>query len=423
MSGTNIAIILAGGHGERFKGDIPKQFINLNGVPIIKYSIDRFSECNIECVVVAQKEWHQFCEKLGVRQVVLSGDTRNRSSYNGLLACAEADNVLIHDAVRPFIDIDIINKCLAVLRNNVAVGVAIGMSDTIVKVSDDNIVDVPDRKILMRSQTPQAFKYSVIMDAYNSLGESAFELADDIAVVTACDVPCKFVDGSEWNMKITYPPDLFIAERIMQYQEATSVKSVNLKDKSILVFGGSGGIGSEVIKQLQLMGANVIAPTHKEVDLSREILPTFLDSLELDVIIQCAGVIYRGFEHYDETMNINFRSALLIVDLAKRTMPSGGSIIFVGSSSAMKGRKDFPIYSASKAALNNFVEGVAESMLPYNIRINCVNPARTNTRMTDYLGVTGEGGLDVSYVAKKIIDYCGVTNTGQIFNIRRGLNG
>jgi ribitol-5-phosphate 2-dehydrogenase (NADP+) / D-ribitol-5-phosphate cytidylyltransferase len=415
------ALILAGGVGERFGSEIPKQFVNLNGKPVIQHSIETLKKSGLidSIIIVCLESWVDFCQQFGADKVVIGGKTRNESTFNGLLACPlNTKFVLIHDAVRPFLDINIIKRCLDAIKTHKAVDTSINITDTIIEIDNSNqILSIPDRRKLKRGQTPQVFEFETILKAYQTTSWDKMILSDDIGLLQKQGIPCITVEGSEWNMKITTAPDLFIAERIMQFRDAI-IRKPEVRGKTILVFGGSGGIGSEVVKQLKELGATVIAPKHTEVDLSSDSIPSFLLKLKPDSIINCAGSLQKGLDCFSEVMNINFRSAIVIVQYAKKVMSNGGNIVFVGSSSAMKGRKDFPIYSASKAALNNFTEGIAEELKEYNIRVNCVNPARTDTSMLASLNVTG-GGLAPSTVAEAIISYCDTDLTGQIVNIRK----
>ena len=144
-------------------------------------------------------------------------------------------------------------------------------------------------------------------------------------------------------------------------------------------------------------------------------------------IVHCAGIIGTGIElaDYDRIMSVNFRSAVLVAALAERTMSNGGNVVYVGSSSAMKGRANFPLYSASKAALNNFTESMAERNQANNIRFNCVNPGQTLTEMLAQVNLPPDPAraLSVEHVARVIISYCDTHQTGQIVNIRKNVAG
>jgi NAD(P)-dependent dehydrogenase (short-subunit alcohol dehydrogenase family) len=121
----------------------------------------------------------------------------------------------------------------------------------------------------------------------------------------------------------------------------------------------------------------------------------------------------------DDLFAVNFRSVVAVCDLARRCMRDG-AIVVVGSSSAMKGRENFPLYSASKAAVNNFVEGIAPGLFrECGVRINCVNPGATNTRMIASGVATNKDPLEPEDVAGIIVACTQPTETGQIINIRK----
>ncbi len=124
-------------------------------------------------------------------------------------------------------------------------------------------------------------------------------------------------------------------------------------------------------------------------------------------------------------MAVNFRSAVIVADFAEKTMPNGGNVVYIGSSSAMKGRTAFPLYSASKAAVNNFTEAMAERNLANNIRFTCVNPGQTLTQMLAEANLPSDSSraLSAEFVARAIISYCDTELTGEIVNIRKNVDG
>lgn len=425
--GKTTAIILASGAGERFGASVPKQFVMLNGKMVIQYSIDVMKNCDAidHIVIVCHPDWLDAVKDLGVEQVVPGGSTRNESTWNGLMACPkDTRHVLIHDAVRPFLDEAILRRCIAALDHWPAVDTCIRSADTIIETDGDNVVSIPDRRRLRRGQTPQAFDYASIVSAYRYVKNR--NATDDLSIAMEFGLKCGAVDGSIWNMKITEPHDLFVAERLMQYRDAI-IRDPDVQGKSILLLGGSGGIGKEIARMLKELGAHITAPTRTEVDLSKDKLPDSLFQTPWDCIIHCAGVIGPGVEiaDYEQIMNVNFRSAVLVADLAEKTMKQGGNIVYIGSSSAMKGRGRFPLYSASKAALNNFAESMAERFQDKNIRVNCINPAQTLTDMLSTVDLPADPSraLSVEYVARAIICYCDTPQTGQIINIRKNVDG
>jgi len=415
--------VLAAGNGGRFGSEIPKQFVKLNGKSILYHTVSALRSSKlIDLIIVVYKYgYEELARESGADLYVEGGETRNLSTLVGLKACpSDTENVLIHDAVRPFVDSDIISRCIEELESFDAVDVVIPTADTIVQSDSNIITNIPKRNEMFRGQTPQAFKFKVIYPLYNRVDLSGF--TDDIGVAYTNGLRCGIVMGSEWNMKITSPTDLFLAEKIHQFHFAKP-NEPNLDGKTVLLLGSSGGIGSEVYKILKKYDCKIISPSRNLVDLSKDYLPKFLFTHEFDCIINCAGVMYKGTEKAEEVMNVNFRSNLLLIDLAKKTMKSGGNIVLVGSSSALHGRSEFPIYSASKAAVVSLTESMSEILNKDNIRINCVNPGRTNTKITDYLGVTGEGSLNAEDVARVIVDYSTTNLSGMVANIRRGVDG
>jgi len=218
----NYAIILASGLGKRFQSDLPKQFAKINGKTVLEYSIEAF-ENNVYIdgiIVVIHQQYNDLACKIiknngykKVLKVVDGGKERKDSSYIGVNSVSETDaNVLIHDCARPFVSQGIISKCIASLEKFEAVAVAIPSSDTIIKINDGIITDIPKRESLMRIQTPQCFRLSLIKKVHElSKGDNNF--TDDCGLVLKHNLAdIHIVDGSEGNIKITYPQDITYAE-------------------------------------------------------------------------------------------------------------------------------------------------------------------------------------------------------------------
>ena len=417
-----IGIILAGGSGNRFEADVPKQFCLLNGRMVIEHSAATFRESGLfaKLIVVLPPEWIDN-PRAAVGDVnVLGGATRNESTWRALEACdPDTDVVLIHDAARPFVSPEILGECVEALRTHDAVDVCIPADDTIVRVDDGFIESIPDRSRLMRGQTPQGFRFSKIVAAYRA-NLDRLNTTDDVSIYLREGGRCKVVPGSPFNLKLTYPQDLFIAERVLQYRPARPLETLNLRGKHVLLLGGSGGIGRVILDELRRQQAEVCAPTHEEFDLTRDTVPAALER-RWDAIIHSAGILNdcNDVSGVEDVFATNFKSVVLITDLARRCM-CGGAVVVVGSSSAMKGRAGFPLYSASKAAVNNFVEGIAPLLLQERgVRINCINPGCVNTRMISGAPVTNKTPLEPNEVASIILAYTQPRDTGQIINIRK----
>jgi 2-C-methyl-D-erythritol 4-phosphate cytidylyltransferase len=423
MSPKAVGIILAGGSGNRFEADIPKQFCLLNGRMVVEHSVSTFRESGFfsKIIVALPPEWIDNPRAALGDINILGGATRNETTWAALQACdADTDLVLIHDAARPFVTREILANCVEALASHEAVDVCIPADDTIVQVGQDGFIEnIPDRRRLMRGQTPQGFRFTALRDAYRAnLGN--LNATDDVGIYLRMGGRCKIVPGSAFNLKLTYPHDLFVAERIQQYRPANPPARTELRGKRVLLLGASGGIGSIVQRVLIARGAKVCAPTHTELDLAQAIIPESFQQ-PWDAIIHTAGILNAANDAggVDEMFAVNFRSVVAVADLARRCM-RGGAIVIIGSSSAMKGREGFPLYSASKAAVNNFVEGIAPVLWrEVGVRINCINPGCVNTRMISGAPVTNKDPLEPDEVAEMIAAYAQPSDTGQIINIRK----
>ncbi len=226
-----VAVVLAGGTGQRFGGGLPKQLQMLAGKPLVEHSVAAFEAApGIDAVllVMAPGFAGQASQQLSGGQygklvdVIEGGAARADSTRRAIAALGPAEcNVLLHDAARPLLDQRIITDCVAALGTDLAVGVVVPSADTIVVVSDGVMTGMPARDSLRRCQTPQGFRLSVLRQAHElALADPAFTDAaatDDCGVVLRYlpDVPIRVVPGSERNIKITYPADLEVAEALL----------------------------------------------------------------------------------------------------------------------------------------------------------------------------------------------------------------
>ncbi|MCL1838979.1 MAG: 2-C-methyl-D-erythritol 4-phosphate cytidylyltransferase [Propionibacteriaceae bacterium] len=225
-----VAVILAGGTGTRAGTSIPKQLVTLAGKTMLEHSLAAFAtaECIDDIYVVMHPEYLAAARRIAdrfpkVRQIVPGGNTRIGSTNAAITALAgmsPATKVLFHDAARPLLEPRIITDCILALDSYSAVGVAINSVDTIFAVDAQNlIVDIPTRAMLRRAQTPQAFRLKTIRAAYSSaMQDPDFTASDDCGVVHRYlpDVPIYVVAGSEQNLKITEPIDMYIAEELFR---------------------------------------------------------------------------------------------------------------------------------------------------------------------------------------------------------------
>jgi ribitol-5-phosphate 2-dehydrogenase (NADP+) / D-ribitol-5-phosphate cytidylyltransferase len=229
-----VAVVLAGGTGQRFGGGLPKQLRLLAGRTLVEHSVAAFGQApGVDAITVVMppglngQARKQFTAAAAghpkVTGIIEGGVTRTDSTRCAIAELGEDEcNVLFHDAARPLVDQKIIADCVAALGSDVAIGVAVPSSDTIVEVSDGLVTGMPRRDALARCQTPQGFRLSVIRRAYELAdadpGFARRPATDDCGIVHRYlpDVPVRLVPGSERNIKITYPHDLQVAEALLR---------------------------------------------------------------------------------------------------------------------------------------------------------------------------------------------------------------
>ena len=226
------AIILAGGDGNRFGGELPKQFVRLAGEPILLRTLRRLHGARIErLVVVAHPRWldetRRLIDEAGLR------DGRDRWCPAGRPATrapatasrrsrgADDDIVLVHDAVRPLLPLEVIQRAIEPIISGRAdaTDTVIPSADTLVIVDGEDVAEIPDRGRYRRGQTPQTFRVGVLAKAY-----AAAEAAGDLAATDDCSLVLRYVPearmlavaGDEINMKITTRIDMVMADRMLQ---------------------------------------------------------------------------------------------------------------------------------------------------------------------------------------------------------------
>ena len=218
------AIVLAAGQGTRMGGKTAKQYLLLDGRPVLYYALLAFEKSMVdEIILVAGEKDLPFCrteivEKYGfskVTRIVAGGKERYHSVYQGLKAAGGADYVLIHDGARPFVSDDIISRTIEAVKKEKACVVAMPVKDTIKIANEDHYaIETPNRSKVWMIQTPQAFSYDLILHAYEKVLASGDTMITDDAMVLekAENIPVKLVQGSYTNIKITTPEDMKIAE-------------------------------------------------------------------------------------------------------------------------------------------------------------------------------------------------------------------
>lgn len=218
------AIVLAAGAGKRMNSKVQKQYLLLNDKPVLYYSLKAFEDSRVdEIVLVVGSGEVDFCKKeiveafgfRKIRAIVAGGKERYHSVYEGLKVAEDADYVLIHDGARPFVSQDIIERTIAAVCEHKACVVGMPVKDTI-KIVDENTYakETPNRSNVWLVQTPQAFSYPLIYDAYTRMlaNEDAGITDDAMVVERMTDYKVKLIEGSYQNIKITTPEDLDVAE-------------------------------------------------------------------------------------------------------------------------------------------------------------------------------------------------------------------
>lgn len=220
---TKYAIIVAGGKGSRFGSDTPKQFLPLNGTPILMHTINRFNECNCKIIVVLPESqishWKQLCYKHSFsipHLIIAGGQTRFHSVKNAIdsITPAECDLIAIHDGVRPLVSKNIIDEAFDIALTKGSAIPAIELTDSIRQLYNNSTSKALPRASLRAVQTPQTFQALLIKKAYDTPFSDDF--TDDASVVEALGHNITLTNGSPKNIKITHSIDLIIAEEILK---------------------------------------------------------------------------------------------------------------------------------------------------------------------------------------------------------------
>lgn len=233
--GRNIALVLAGGHGERMHAETPKQFMCLRGVPVILHTLQVFENHSLidMIAVVCLNGWedylHRLIQEFGLKKVqyIFQGGTDSHTSiHNGINSlyriCSPAiDVVLVHEAVRPLVSSRIISDCICVCRSKGNAITAIRDNEAVM-YSDDGVESVQcfPREKMYRAQTPHAFFLCDLEKAYTEAdrrhlcSQSLYTLMAELEYT-----PLYIVDGERCNLKLTYPEDFRIAEMLMEMKD------------------------------------------------------------------------------------------------------------------------------------------------------------------------------------------------------------
>ena len=378
--------------------------------------------------------------------MVAGGATRNESTWNGLrsLDAAPTDTVVVHDAVRPLVPLEVIQRSIAPVASGAAdaADTVIPSADTLVIVAGEDVVEIPDRSRYRRGQTPQVFRAEVLLRAYE-----AAAAAGDLSATDDCSLVLRYVPGArliavagdEANMKITTRLDMVLADRMLQMQTLDPAVELrphrSLEGARLLVVGGTNGIGEAIAMEAAVAGARVeVEGRSTGLDVRDPAsVQTCVDAAAaqlggLDHVICTAGVLLIGpvadrpAAELIEVIDVNLTGTLNVARAAyPHLRASGGSLTAFASSSFTRGRPNYVAYSASKAAVVNLVQGLAEEWADDGIRVNAVSPERTDTpmRRRAFPDESRDGLLTTPEVAAATLRLLRSDLTGQVLDVRR----
>jgi len=217
------AIIVAGGSGSRMQSGIAKQFLLLEGLPVLMHTIKAFNECSLTPHILLvlnidlHKYWEELCQQHNFsvpHELVSGGPQRFHSVKNGLKAIKGKGIVAVHDAVRPLVSAELISKSYHVAEETGNCVVGVMPTDSVRRISEGGKSVALNRNELALIQTPQTFNIDLLRKAYQTPFRNEF--TDDASVVEYSGVSINLIEGERQNIKITYPEDLEIASILMK---------------------------------------------------------------------------------------------------------------------------------------------------------------------------------------------------------------
>ncbi|HVU31001.1 MAG TPA: bifunctional cytidylyltransferase/SDR family oxidoreductase [Sphingomicrobium sp.] len=459
VTSRTIAVILAGGIGERGAFSRPKQLVKLAGRPVIAHALERFQTHDgiDEICIVTNDLCRSDIEELvsreqltKVKRVLLGGSERYESSLAAIRAyeadAREAELLLLfHDAVRPLVSHGVISDVITALEHYDAVDVAIGVADTVIQASPrtNTIEAIPDRRLLRLGQTPQGFAYGTIRQAYErALKDPQFTTTDDCGVVVKYMPETKVfvVEGDASNLKLTFQTDLMIIDKFMQSNAGRRVNAnaetlllSGLQGRHLAIVGATSGIGQAMAELAGAYGASVSAAGRSTgLDIGDgEKVQRWLEEARdergpIDAVVNAAAVLDRQplmsmtLEQIRASIETNFLGAANVAWAAHpHLVETKGHLMFFASSSYTYGRALYSTYSASKAAVVNLTQALADEWSEIGIRVNCINPerARTPMRVRAFGNEPAETLLDAEDVARRALSVLIGNTSGIIYDI------
>ncbi|HET6490626.1 MAG TPA: 2-C-methyl-D-erythritol 4-phosphate cytidylyltransferase [Syntrophales bacterium] len=222
-----VAIVPAAGSGNRMGRDLFKQYLSLGGMPLLVHTLNVFEECPLVdgLLVVVPPGDIEFVRNTilaprklkKVAGVIAGGKERQDSVRAGVEALGrETELVIVHDAVRPFITVELISQCILAAWEEGAVTAGVPVKDTVKEVSPDGrVMKTCDRSQMWLTQTPQAFRREIIENAHRAAARDGFRGTDDSSLVERLGIAVRMIRGEYGNIKITTPDDLILAETLL----------------------------------------------------------------------------------------------------------------------------------------------------------------------------------------------------------------
>ncbi|MFF4411338.1 SDR family oxidoreductase [Streptosporangium sp. NPDC001559] len=408
-----VGVLLAGGVGRRVGLDTPKQLVEIAGRSIIEHTLTVFQDAPEidEILVLMTPGFTEDVERVvaaggftKVSRVLEGGASRTETTWRALRALEGREcDVLLHDAVRPLLEPRVITECVEALRTHRAVEVAIPTSDTIVVVGrgpDGEVVrEVPDRAALRRVQTPQCFRLPVIREAYErAFADPGFAdrpPTDDCGVVLRYlpDVPIHVVPGSERNLKVTHPADVFIAERLFQLaagrvpEQPPAAYGAALNGRTVVIFGegeGEGdGVGAAVAELAGRHGAAVFSfpwtlvrdPRSVEEALARAAKESGgVDHVVGVVEAPAAGDLGRtGVAELTEALGAAQLGPVVVADAALPHLRERRGHLLFHSAVPYPGA-GYALRSAARASVVALTRALAGEWAADGVRVSCLAP-------------------------------------------------
>jgi 2-C-methyl-D-erythritol 4-phosphate cytidylyltransferase len=323
-----------------------------------------------------------------------------------------------------------------------ATDTVIPSADTLVVVEDDVVVEIPERARYRRGQTPQSFRKGIIDRAYREAAAVGDLSATDDCSLVLRHVPgarIVAVPGDEVNLKITTRTDMVLADRMIQMRTlsaaADPLPTRSLRGARVYVVGGTNGIGQAIADLAAEEGARVVVDGRRTgldvrdyAAVEAHVAAAAASLGGLDHVVCSAGVLRVGramdlaATDLAEVIDVNVGGSLNVARAAHDALrESQGSLTLFASSSFTLGRPNYVAYSASKAAVVNLAQGLADEWADDGIRVNAVSPERTDTpmRRAAFPGESPIGLLPARDVAVATLRLIRSDLTGQVLDVRR----